>query len=96
MTTGDSLKAALYTALFTFVALFAVSLIGWVDDVAEWAKDDGVTIEFPDPSVLIKASFAAAAAALSGLLNFVVRWAQGHLGWGEVPTYKSPPPPPDV
>lgn len=91
MTTSDSLKAALYTALFTFVALFGLSLAGWLNDVWHWASSNDHAVLFPDPAVVWKAAVSAVIAACSGLVNFAVRFAQGHLGAGELPTYvKSP------
>lgn len=87
MTTRDSLKAAAYTSLFTFIALFSLALLGWLNDVWSWANDDSGVRLFPDPSVLIKAGVSASVAAVVGLVNFVIRFAQGKLGAGELPTY---------
>ena len=87
MTTRDSFKAALYSALFTFIALFGLSLLGFLNDVWHWASSNDNAVLFPDPAVLVKAAVAAVMAACVGLVNFVVRWAQGRLGSGEVPTY---------
>lgn len=69
-------RAALWTALFTFAGLFGMSLLGWLQEVWAWANDSTGVVLFPDPSVLMKAAVAAVVAALIGLVNFVVRWAQ--------------------
>lgn len=92
MTTRDAFKAAAYTALFTFIALFGLALLGWLNDVWGWAQDDTGVRLFPDPTVLIKAGVSATVAAIVGLVNFAVRWAQGRAGIGETPTYVKPPP----
>jgi hypothetical protein len=91
----DSVKAALYTALWTFIGVFGVSLLGWIGDVAVWASSD--TDMFPAVTPLGKAAVAALAAAASGFVGWVVRASQSH-GWlpGEPPQYphktQSPPP----
>lgn len=97
MTTLDAFKAALYTALWTFIAIFGTSLLGWLDAVSEWATSDGATVAFPDGDVLVKAGLAAAVAALSGLVAFTIRQAQVLLRLGTGPTYGATPvPPPDT
>jgi hypothetical protein len=75
MTPSNEVKAALWTALFTFVALFGASVFGWVQDVTEWASTSGTAV-FPNVTVLGKAAVSALGAAAAGLVNFVVRWAQ--------------------
>lgn len=87
MTRTDAIKAGLWTALFTFVALFGASLLGWISDVVEWAGESG-TGTFPDVTVLGKAAIAAAGAALAGLVNVVVRLGQVATGHTTGPTYK--------
>lgn len=89
MTTNDAFRAACWTALFTFVALFGLSLLGWLNDVWEWAQDKEHIVLFPDPAVLLKAAVSATVAAITGLINFVVRWAQSRsLLPGAGPTYR--------
>lgn len=87
MTNKDAIKAGAYTALWSFIALFGLSLIGWLNDVVGWATSDGATVAFPDPSVLVKAAAAAVAAAASGLVGTIVRLAQVASGRGDVPQY---------
>lgn len=94
----DSVKAALYTALWTFIGVFGISLLGWLGDVATWASSDLET--FPSVTPLGKAAVAALAAAAAGFVGWVVRWSQSH-GWlpGEPPQYPHKtlsPPPSDV
>lgn len=85
---SDSVKAALWTALFTFVALFGISLLGWVQEVAAWAGS-ATAGDFPSVTPLGKAAVAAVAAAATGLINWIVRFAQakGALP-GNGPAYK--------
>lgn len=86
MTRTDAIKAGLWTALFTFIALFGASLLGWISDVVEWAGESG-TGEFPDVTVLGKAAIAAFGAASAGLVNLVVRLTQVATGKGTGPSY---------
>ncbi len=72
---SNEFKAALWTALFTFVTLFGTSVLGFVQALTDWASSDG-TVDFPDVSTLGKAAVAAALAAVTGLINYVVRVAQ--------------------
>ena len=87
MTNKDAIKAGLYTALWTFIALFGLSFVGYLNDVVEWATGDGATIVFPDPYVLVKAAAAAVSAAAAGLVGTLVRLAQVATGRGDVPKY---------
>lgn len=82
----NSVKAGLWTAVFSLVTLFGAALIGWLTDLVEWATP-GSGAQFPDPTVLRSAAVAAAASAGIGLVNFAVRWVQARTGTGEVPTY---------
>ena len=63
------LRAAVRTAVQTFVAVFGVALLGFVGGIAEWA-DSGVN--FPAVSVLGKAAVSALAAAAAGLVSWAV------------------------
>lgn len=85
----NALKAGLWTALFSFIGLFFLSAIGWVNKVAEWASSNG-TAEFPDLSILAYAAVSAASAAVIGLFNAVVRAFQGATGLGTTPSYDKP------
>jgi hypothetical protein len=83
MTNKDAIKAGVYTALWTFIALFGLSVVGWLNDLVQAASNDDATIVFGDPAILIKAAVSAAAAAASGLVGTVVRLAQVATGKGE-------------
>lgn len=75
MTTRDALKAAGWSAVWTFVALFGLSAVGWLQDVAQWASSNGAD-PLPGLSVLGFAAVSAVVAAVSGLVTAIVRVAQ--------------------
>ncbi len=87
MTNKDAIKAGLYTALWTFIALFGLSLVGVLNDVVDAASGADGSIVYPDPAILAKAAVSAAAAAASGLVGLVVRLAQVATGTGDQVTY---------
>lgn len=89
--TKNAVKAGAYTALWTFIALFGLALVGWLNDVVQAASDDNATFVFGDPAVLVKAAVSAAAAAASGLVGTVVRLAQVAMGRGDIPQYANKP-----
>jgi hypothetical protein len=88
---SDSFRAGLATAVFSFITLFGASLLGWLNDVVEWASADGATVAFPDGSVLVKAGVSAAVSALIGLVNWVIRYGQDRTGVGPATPDYTPP-----
>lgn len=84
----DWLRASLFTAGFTFIGSFGITLAGWFGDVADWASNGGADT-FPDPSVLGTSALAGIAAAGAFVVNAVVRYAQEKLKVGRTPTYIS-------
>lgn len=90
--TRNSIKAGAWTTLFSFLTLFAVTLLGWLQDVVEWAAASGASGQFPDLSPLGYGAVSAAAAAAIGLVNFAVRFIQGHTSLpGSPPDYTGEP-----
>ncbi len=83
----NELKAALWGALFAFLGVFIASTLPVVYEFIGWLND-GAEGVMPDLSVVAKAGLAAAAAALTFLVNYAVRWFQAK-GWlkGEGPSY---------
>ncbi len=81
-----ALKPALWTALFVFTGIFLPALFGWTQDAIN-AVGSG-TFVWPDVDTLGKAGLAGFGAAASGLVNFIVRYAQ-ELGLlpGKTPVY---------
>ncbi len=86
-----AVRPALMTAFFTFLAIFATALVGFLQEVSGWLETFGSpeASDFPDPSVLGVAAISGVTAALAGLTNFVIRWVQVVKGWGNVPSYKA-------
>jgi hypothetical protein len=73
--TKDAWKAAGWTALWTFIALFLTSALGWLQDVYEWSSTSGAE-PLPGISTLGHAAVTAGVSAISGFIAFAVRWAQ--------------------
>jgi hypothetical protein len=76
MTIPDSVKAGLYTALWTFLGSLLVLTQGLVDE--------GVV---PNWETVKKGVVAAFIAAFSGIISTVVRFTQAKTGLGETPSY---------
>lgn len=88
----DALKAAAYTALWVFLAMFGMTALGWLADVSSWATSQDATVVFPDPRLLVKGVIAAVVAAASFVVAAVVRLAQAHnILPGQPPSYLPPP-----
>lgn len=89
--TLNSVKAGLWTALWTFIGTFALlTLTPWVGEVAQWAQAEG-SLDFPDLSTLAYGAVAALTSAASGFIGFVVRVVQGHTSIpGGPPVYSGP------
>jgi hypothetical protein len=85
----DSIRAAAWTALWTFVATFSLAALDWLQAVAEWASDAPDAAAFPSVAVLGKALVSATVAAVAFALNAAYRLAQARgVGLpGAVPSY---------
>lgn len=68
--TNPAVRAALRTSLFSFVGGFVPALLGWLNNVSQWASDHG-SRPFPATSVIVYAAVAAVVAAVTGLINGV-------------------------
>lgn len=66
----EALRRAVRTALQAFVAVFALQALGWLSAVQEWAAGGRVG-DLPDPSVLVGAAIAGAAAVGIALVTYV-------------------------
>lgn len=88
----NSLKSALYTALWTFIGSVAVLSTGWLADLAEWASTSGRS-PLPGLSVIGYAVISALVAAAGGIVGFIVRFAQSKGAVpGAPPQYPNTPP----
>ena len=83
----DPIKAASFTALWSFLGTFSLTLLGWLAQVGEWASKQGAE-PFPGVGVLGYAAVSALVASASFVVSALVRFAQGK-GWlpGSAPTY---------
>ena len=79
------LRAGLATSFFVAVPGFLLSLVGWLEDLAEWAAGDN--LPFPDLSALRQAAVALVLAVVLGAINAAVRWAQEKSNVGTTPVY---------
>lgn len=75
MKLSNAFRASAFTALWTFIGMFAVTAIGWLQDVAQWASTSGHT-PLPGLSVIGYGAVSAFVAAVSGLVTFIIRGAQ--------------------
>lgn len=82
----DWLKAGVMGGVFTFITGVAATLVGWINDVANWATAGG-KVPFPDPSLLRGALASAGVAAGVFVVNAAIRGIQERLGLGLTPDY---------
>lgn len=67
--THPEVRSALRVFVYTFIAMFSLSLLGFLADVQDWASSDN--LDFPSVAPLGKALAAALASSLAGLFSFV-------------------------
>lgn len=77
--TKDAFIRAARTALWSFIGLFGMSLVGFLQQVIEWANAGG-EVAFPSVSVLGFAAISAAVSAIIGLVSFVANAAEDARG----------------
>jgi hypothetical protein len=65
----NAVRSAWRTFVQTFVGLFSISMIGWLNDVTEWAGGEGLS--FPGVDTLGKAAVSALSAAVVAVIAFV-------------------------
>lgn len=87
------LKAGLSTFAVSFVVLFAGGLIGFLNDIVEWANTQGSS-GFPSLSTLGYAAASAVTSAVIGIVNSIYRLVQSKTSIipGTGPSYPSAPP----
>src|SRR5688572_26684341 len=70
----DAAKSALLVWVFTTVGLFVPGMLGWINEVTQWAAQKGAP-PFPDPTNLgylfVAALTAAFPAAVAGILRYI-------------------------
>lgn len=71
----NAIKAGAWTALFSFVTLFGLSLLSFLQEIVSWSSASGQA-PFPEISVLGYAFVTAFVSAITGIVNSVIRLAQ--------------------
>lgn len=72
---SNSLRAALWTALFSFVATVLIAFVPFLTAVGDWLNGDDPSL-VDDWSVFSRVIVSAFVAAVTGLVNWGVRAAQ--------------------
>jgi hypothetical protein len=75
----DALKATLRVWVFTTIGLWIPGLLGWINEVTNWANQKGAP-PFPDPSNLAFLFVAALTAAFPAAVAGIVRLAENYSG----------------
>ena len=79
------LRAGVATAFFSAVVPFLLSLLNWLEALAEWAA--GEPVSFPDVSLLRQAAVSLVLAVCIGAGNAAVRYVQERTNVGTTPVY---------
>jgi hypothetical protein len=75
----DAAKSAFRVWVFTTIGLFIPGLLGWIQEVTQWASQNGAPA-FPDPSNLAYLFVAALTAAFPAAVAGLVRLAENYSG----------------
>lgn len=79
--TRDSVRRALRTFLISFTALFVPGLLGWLNALTEWARNEGQT-PFPDARSLAYVGVAAIVAGVIAVVNLLWNLVEDKAGAG--------------
>lgn len=69
----NAVRAAINSTWQSFVAVFGITLLGFLAKVQDWAGCDGPTCHFPAVSPLGKALAGALVAAVTGFVTLIFR-----------------------
>jgi hypothetical protein len=83
--TGQDVKMAVRSFVFTFLAVFVPGALGWLHAWTEWSPGR----PYPDFSAVAAAAVAGVVAAATGVLTLIVRAIEGKTGKGFL--RKNPP-----
>jgi TRAP-type C4-dicarboxylate transport system permease small subunit len=86
----DAAKSALLVWLFTTVGLFLPGMLGWINEVTQWASQKGAP-PFPDPSNLGYLFVAAITAAFPAAVAGIVRYIENATGQPLLPRTAAAP-----
>lgn len=82
----DAVKAGAWTALWTFLGMFGLTVLGWLQGAASWASTNGHT-PLPGLSVIGYGFVSAVVAAVAGFVSLAVRLVQVKTGKGAPPSF---------
>lgn len=85
----DALRAAVRVWLFTTLGIWIPGLLGWINEVTQWARDEGAT-PFPDARGLAFLFVAAITAAFPAAITGIVRWLENASGKTLLPRAAGP------
>jgi hypothetical protein len=86
----DAAKSAGLVWLFTTVGLFLPGMLGWINEVTQWASQKGAP-PFPDPSNLGYLFVAALTAAFPAAVAGIVRYIENSTGQTLLPRTAAAP-----
>lgn len=89
--TRDSLRRAIRTFVIATLALFVPGLLGWLNDLTEWARGEGST-PFPDAHGLAYLGVAAITGGVIALVNLLWNWIEDASGKGFLRAVPPKPP----
>lgn len=92
--TRDSIRRAIRTFIITTVALFIPGLLGWLNELTKWARDEGGT-PFPDAHGLAYLAVSAIVAGVVALINLGWNAVEDATGTGLLRTVPPKTPPAD-
>jgi len=86
--TRDAVRRAIRTFVITTLALFIPGLLGWLNALTQWARDEGST-PFPDARGLAYLGVSAIVAGVVALVNLLWNGVEDVAGSGFL---RTPPP----
>jgi hypothetical protein len=86
----DAAKSAALVWLYTTIGLWIPGLLGWINEVTQWANSKGAP-PFPDPSSLAFLFVAALTGAFPAAVAGLVRYIENVSGKSILPRTASTP-----
>lgn len=79
--TRDSIRRAIRTALVAALVIWLPGLLGWLNAVTSWARDEGAT-PFPDAHGLAYLGVSAIVGGIIGLVQWLLNTIEDGIGKG--------------
>lgn len=89
--TRDSIRRAIRTALVAALVIWLPGLLGWLNAVTSWARDEGAT-PFPDAHGLAYLGVSAIVGAAIGLVQWLINTIEDGIGHGFLRSVPPKPP----